>query len=569
MKTRFATPFLALGVIVLLFACSSMDNDTLATLDGEIISLEQFTSKNPAARFADKDQEYIDSKVDEFVRKALFTKVGVERGLADDAEIVMKRKKAERRQMLQYVYDRAILDAVVSDDFLQDVYDRTGKELKARHILIQFKGGPRSKTERTKAEALAIMGRVNNRLAGGEAFEDLAKEFTEDPSGKANGGDLGWFSWGKMVGPFQDAAFALEPGQISDVVETNFGFHIIKLEAVRDIERGSFEEEKASLKNQASKEKGQELSQRANEFLDGEKKKAGFELLTDNVHNFFMLFEKSRAKQLAMDEVFEKLNFTDPLFTLKGEELGGAWIIEELSLLDDGQKPRFKSENQLITILDQMVTQTLIVEFGYTNKYDQEVDFSEKINGLVDRYVYDAFVASEINSALEPSEEELTAFYEKNKALKYLDKKKVQVREIFIKDSLLAVDVKKRLDAGEAFDLLAGRYTERKATKDKRGELPPFQEGRYGMMGKSAFSLEIGDVAGPMKLGNGYSIIKLEKIIPEGAKPYSKVKGRVRTEIVGELREKRTEAVYSELKKDFPVKINYTAVHAFYDTAAE
>ncbi|MEA3286179.1 MAG: peptidylprolyl isomerase [Candidatus Marinimicrobia bacterium] len=567
MKTRFTLPLIALAILVFLFACSTMDSDTLATLDGESISMDDFTSHNPAVRFADKDHDYIDSKVDEFVKKALFTRVALERGLDNDPDIQSKKMKAERRQMLQYVYDRAILGAVINDDLLREIYDRSGTELKARHILVQYKGGPRSSSDRSKSEALAIMGQINNRLSKGELFEDLAKEFTEDPSGKDSGGDLGWFGWGKMVGPFQDAAFALAPGEVSNVVETTFGYHIIKLEAKREIERGSFEEEKSALKNQARKDKGQELSQRANAFLEKQKAGAGFELITENIHTFFLIFEKSTFKQAPMDEVFKKLNFSDPLFELNGKAVGGDWIIEELKAMDDGQKPRFKSENQLMTIFDQLVTQKLILDFGYGEKYEQESAFSDKINKLVERYAYDAFIASEINEALEPSDDELMAFYETNKAKKYMEKKKVVVREIFVKDSLLAVDLKKRLDAGELIDLLAGRYTERKATKDKRGQLPPFQEGRYGLMGKEAFSLEIGDIAGPVKLGNGYSIIKLEKVIPEGAKPYSKVKGRVRTEIVGELRNKRTEAVYADLKKDHSVKINHAAVRAFYDAA--
>ena len=84
------------------------------------------------------------------------------------------------------------------------------------------------------------------------------------------------------------------------------------------------------------------------------------------------------------------------------------------------------------------------------------------MDGLIERYAYDAFVAQEINANLTPSEDELMAFYEANKAEKYMDKKKVGVREIFIKDSLFAVSIKKRLDAGEAFEKLAARYTDRK-----------------------------------------------------------------------------------------------------------
>ncbi len=568
MKARFTTALFALGLLMIVFACSTMDDKTLATIDGVSISMDDFTAQNPASRFADKDHDYIDGKVDDFVRKELFSTVALKEGLADNPDIQAKKEKAEKRQMLQYVYTKAIMESIINDEYLKELYDRSGTELNARHILLQFQGTSRSRSERTKVQALALMGQINDRLSKGESFEALASEFTDDPSGKTNGGDLGWFGWGKMVGPFQETAFKLNPGEVSDVVETSFGYHIIKLEAKREVERGSFEEEKNSLRQQASKEKGPELGQKANQFLEDQKKNAGFEVMTGNVHDFFMIYEKSSFKQGTMDDIMQKLNFAAPLFKLKGEELGSEWVINELKTLDDGQKPRFNSENQLLSILDQMVTQFLIVDYGYDQKYDQDKEFADKINDLVGRYAYDAFMAKEINENLKPTEDELVAFYDANKDKKYLDKKKVQVREIFVKDSLLAVALRKRVDAGEVLDVLARRYTERKATKEDGGLLPPFQEGRYGQMGKTAFSMTAGEIQGPIKLGNGYSIIKLEDTLPEGPKPYEKVKGRVRTEIVSELRSKRTEEVYNNLKKDYSVKVNYAAAHAFYDAAA-
>jgi parvulin-like peptidyl-prolyl isomerase len=84
----------------------------------------------------------------------------------------------------------------------------------------------------TKAQRAKIEG-ILQRARAGEDFVKLADEFTEDPSGKGKGGDLGWFGRGMMVKPFEETAFALKPGEVSGVVETVFGYHIIKLDERR------------------------------------------------------------------------------------------------------------------------------------------------------------------------------------------------------------------------------------------------------------------------------------------------------------------------------------------------
>jgi hypothetical protein len=84
----------------------------------------------------------------------------------------------------------------------------------------------------TKAQRAKLEG-ILARVRAGEDFAKLADEFTEDPSGKGKGGDLGWFGRGVMVKPFEDAAFALKPGEVSGVFETQFGYHIVKLDERR------------------------------------------------------------------------------------------------------------------------------------------------------------------------------------------------------------------------------------------------------------------------------------------------------------------------------------------------
>lgn len=99
----------------------------------------------------------------------------------------------------------------------------------ASHVLVSFKGSRRSKPDvtRTKQEAKQRADEVRAKALKGEDFSALAREYSDDSS-SGKGGDLGSFGRTSMVKPFADAAFALKPGGVSDVVETDFGFHVIQ-----------------------------------------------------------------------------------------------------------------------------------------------------------------------------------------------------------------------------------------------------------------------------------------------------------------------------------------------------
>ena len=98
--------------------------------------------------------------------------------------------------------------------------------IRASHILLMYAGSERSTATRTKQEALEQIGAIKQQLDGGADFAKLAKEHSDCPSG-GSGGDLGNFGRGQMVPEFEQAAFALQVGASSDVVETPFGYHLI------------------------------------------------------------------------------------------------------------------------------------------------------------------------------------------------------------------------------------------------------------------------------------------------------------------------------------------------------
>jgi peptidyl-prolyl cis-trans isomerase SurA len=100
-------------------------------------------------------------------------------------------------------------------------------EVEIAHIQIAFQGALRADTSRTRDEALASIQAVAGRLAAGEDFAAIARELSDDSSGAA-GGELGRIARGQMMPAFEDAAFALDPGATSPIVETPYGFHLLR-----------------------------------------------------------------------------------------------------------------------------------------------------------------------------------------------------------------------------------------------------------------------------------------------------------------------------------------------------
>jgi peptidyl-prolyl cis-trans isomerase C len=146
----------------------------------------------------------------------------------------------ERRSLMAGEAINAINTEAVTEEALQAAYDTTiaaapaEEEFNAAHLLVA-----------TEDEAKAAKARID----AGEAFADVAKEVSSDSSGQ-NGGNLGWFSAGQMVPEFETAAMALEPGQVSDPVQSQYGWHVISLLEKREKAKPTLDEIRPQLQQQ-------------------------------------------------------------------------------------------------------------------------------------------------------------------------------------------------------------------------------------------------------------------------------------------------------------------------------
>ncbi|MDP6776415.1 MAG: peptidylprolyl isomerase [Candidatus Latescibacteria bacterium] len=145
------------------------------------------------------------------------------------------RQKYRKESLKGQMYQMLVQDVEVSYRDVENFRESSRKELPSlvgvSHILIE----PERSTDR-RTEGLALAEAVLTRLRNGEDFAQLARDFSDDDRTAPAGGDLGFFTKGQMVPAFEEAAFSLAPGEVSEPVETEFGFHLFKAEEVRESE---------------------------------------------------------------------------------------------------------------------------------------------------------------------------------------------------------------------------------------------------------------------------------------------------------------------------------------------
>lgn len=172
-----------------------------------------------------KPEDFTESKVNEYL--TLFTnfklKVTEARALGMDTTAKFNKEYKTYREDLKKPY-RAEPNAL--DKLTKEAYDHLTQEVKASHILINLK--PDAFPSDTLASYNKIAD-IKKRILAGEDFEKLARELSEDPSAKYNGGDLGYFTAMQMVYPFEEAAYKTNKGEISNIARTRFGYHLIKV----------------------------------------------------------------------------------------------------------------------------------------------------------------------------------------------------------------------------------------------------------------------------------------------------------------------------------------------------
>lgn len=173
----------------------------------------------------DDSQKDLNQYLDLFVGYKLKVNKAYKLGLDKNPQY-QNELKTYRNQLAKNYFN----DTKITQELIEEGYNRLQKEVKASHILIMV---DENATAEDTLKAYKKIEDIRKKALAGESFDDLAVQFSEDPSAKDNKGDLGYFSAFRMVYPFENAAFTTPKGEISKIIRTRFGYHILKVNDVR------------------------------------------------------------------------------------------------------------------------------------------------------------------------------------------------------------------------------------------------------------------------------------------------------------------------------------------------
>ena len=242
---------------------------------------KEFDKQNTKVKF-----EYAVLKQDD-IKKGLHPTTEELKAFYDSHQKQYANSVPEKRKVKYAVIDTAKVagGVPVTHDDLQAYYDqhrdqyRSPEQVKVSHILIKTPlPGPDGKVdEKGVAEAQRRAEDLLKQLKQGANFEDLAKKYSEDPGSAKEGGSLGWIGRGRTVPEFEKAAFSLPKGQISDLVKSSYGFHIIRVDDKQDAHMKTLDEVKAEIEPILKQQKAQQIAQTQAEDLLQQAQKQGLE----------------------------------------------------------------------------------------------------------------------------------------------------------------------------------------------------------------------------------------------------------------------------------------------------
>lgn len=417
-------------------------------------------------------------------------------------------------------------------------------KIKASHILIGYHNSEgQIDTAFAKLRADSVLAQLN----AGASFEEMALKYSDDPGSKEKGGDLGYFERRMMVKEFDEVAFQMEVGQISDLVQTNFGYHIIKLTDKMDTQ--PYEAEYENLKGIFNK---QRYAHELEILVESLKQKYNFSIDEDNLLTFVVNSDSLRFGMVhpKYDELAN-----DVLFSYAGKNVTIGNFLEAASQNSKiSAKPMDDAAE--VTNAINILAENLLLEEEAMNLDKEDSQFAQLMNDYRDGIFIFKIQEDEVWNKVKIDSADVHNYWSTNKE-KYSWPERISFTEIYSTQDSTIQKYYSMLKDGASFDTLAALYTERGTKKKDKGQYD-LQAVDYTDVYKEANKIaNAGDYSQPTAFSGGFVMFKLNDRQPARIKTFEEAKAEVSGEYQEMISKKLENDYLVNLEKRYEPKLYY------------
>jgi len=555
-----------IGMIIALAACQKLSDDTVAKVGKFDISVDDYKAEL-AKRFTKKDSYAdVDSSMkmdvlNRMIEEKLYLNEAYDKDINDDPAIKDEYEKRKESIIGNKYYERNVVDKVIPEEKLREAFDKKKEEVHASHILIAYKGAMRSKATRSKDEAKKLADQIYKQVKAGKSFGMLAVKYSDDPSAKQNKGDLGFFGWGQMAGPFQEKAFSQKPGEISEPVLTPFGYHIIKTIEKRENPRynaDNFDKEKTRLKHELYRGVQPQAKAVWDSLTKDLKEKHDFKLNEENIKVINALIAEKLKKGKITIKDFDDSEKSTILASWDNDDCDWGYILGYYGARFSQYAKSLTDLEKLKDAVSNFSVNKMIVKEAIKDGYENDPSVQEDLENLKKNMQQKMIRKVEnemVNGEIEITDEDMQKYYEEHKD-SFKNQAEIEMWEIYVTDKKLAEKILKQAKSGKNFEKLVEKYTEDKFYKKKKGYFGFVKSYSRGEVSKKALEAGSNSIIGPIKYRKGWVIAKTGLEKPERIKTFDEAKGLVRSKLRTEKMKTRKEEVQNELRDSYSVEIN-------------
>ena len=523
--------FTALAMVTLLaIGCGGDDGSTVAVVDGEKIPVGIIHD------FFDKGGWTFESYADEFEAKRaaidsvidykLLVKGAYEAGLANDQEVEKLIATQKANFLFDAIYRKDVAPgAEVTENEIRDFYDKLKEERHIVHILVA-----------TQAEADSVVRELNN----GADFGSIARLISLDQSSAVRGGDLGWLNWGTdVISEFRDAAFRLAIGETVGPLKSEFGYHIVRLLEIREVELRPYAELQPFIKQALISRRAMESE---DEFLRNMEEKAAVQVNPEAtamlLERLNMYYPATLGNAKRPDNFFPNLDLLKPfeqqmiIASYTGGELTVESYINKLAEVPDASRPRFDDERAMKKAVFQLELRN-IVEYEAEKRNIQESEQNlTRVADLREGLMVDKFTRQVIGQQVNVTEDEISEYYNSNIS-EFTVPQEYHVMEIQMATAELLAPVIEELRGGADFGALAAQHTIRAGMKAAKGDLGFVQKSRYPRLWEAGTKVPLNKISDIVINDEGtYSVIKVVDVKQPTILPIDQVVSQVQARII-------------------------------------